>query len=169
MKNIAANERRFSGAVENAKVVLDPSAQVLTLNAIPFEQLESELTFADDLSLERRAELQLTASEEAGRSLYAVIDYRYADHDLGSVNVYLDPSLEIMPASFIQVHYINPLLLAVFVILILIITLIFFSAGRGKKKAAQAAAREANSYNRKPVQKRKAPSSDKPVRRAPRR
>lgn len=145
MKNASSNERRFSGAVEGAKVVLDPSAQILTLNAITFDQLESELVFAEDLDLERKAELQAEAAEEGGRSLYAVIDYRYADHDLGSVNIYLDDALEIAPAAFTQVHYISPFWVAVFVIGILVLALILFGTGKKKKTVRKAPVRQGTS------------------------
>ena len=133
MKNVSANERRFSGAVEGAKVVLDPASQILTLNAIPFDQLESEMVFADDMDLELKAELQAEATEN-GRTLYGVINYRYADHDLGSAAIYLDPELEIAPAAFTQVHYISPLYLVLFVLFVLILVLVFYGSNKNKKK-----------------------------------
>ncbi len=133
MKNASANERRFSDAVEDTKVVLDPAAQILTLNAIPFDQLESEMVFADDMDLELKAELQAEAAE-SGRTLYGVINYRYADHELGSAAIYLDPELEIAPAAFTQVHYISPLYLVLFVLFVLILVSIFYGSNKNKKK-----------------------------------
>lgn len=138
MQNVAANERRFSYAVPDAKVVIDPAAQILSLRAIPFEQLESEITFADKLSVERKAELQLSPTTDSARTLYAVIDYAYAGHDLGSVNIYIDPELELLPAAFTSVQYIPPLYLVIFIILILVLAISFYGTGKNKKKAAAA-------------------------------
>ena len=89
---------------------------------------------------------------EPGRTIYAVIDYSYAGHDLGSANVYLDPKLEIAPASFTQVYYVNPLLVVAFVILVLVIALIFFAAGKSKKHTQKRQARPA-SYGSRPRQR----------------
>ena len=133
MKNASAYERRFSDAVDKAKVVLDPSAQILTLNAISFDQLESELIFADDLDLELKAELQAEAQEN-GRTLYGMINYRYADHDLGSAPIYLDPELEIAPAAFTEVHYISPLYLVLFILVVLILLIAFYGSSKNKKR-----------------------------------
>lgn len=150
MTNVAASERRFSGAVEKAKVVLDPSAQILTLNAIPFDQLESTLTFATDLGESRKAELTAAAG---GRELYAVIDYAYADHALGSAAVYLDPTLEIASASFPQVFYLNPLVLIVFVLAILVLTLMIYGTKNKKRTARPRPAPQTYTY-RKPHRRR---------------
>ena len=133
MKNVASNEMRYSVPVENAKVVLDPSAQILALNAIPFDQLNSKLTFATDLDLERRAEIQASGAED-GRTLFAVIDYSYADHPLGSVNVYLDPEIEIAPAAFTSVYYIKPLYLIIFVVIVILLILTLYGSNKNKKK-----------------------------------
>lgn len=134
MKNVSANENRFAIPVENAKVVLDPSSQILALNAIPFDQLNSNLILATDLDLERRAEIQ-TSGVEDGRTLFAVIDYSYADHPLGSVNVYLDPTIEIAPAAFTSVYYIKPLYIVIFVVIVLILILSLYGSRKNKKPA----------------------------------
>lgn len=145
MANVAANERRFSGAVESAKVVLDPSAQILTLNTIPFDQLESTLTFATDLGDARKADL--TAASE-GRELYAVIDYAYADHALGSAAVYLDPTLVIASSSFPQVFYLNPFVLIVFVIALFVLTLVIYGTKSKKRNLRPRPAPQTYTYRR---------------------
>lgn len=156
MKNVSENERRFAKATKDAKVVLDPSAQVLTLRGVPFDRLESSLIFAEDLDLERKAELMLAANTEPGRSLYAVIDYAYAGHKLGSANIYLHAKLKTAPAAFTKVYAINPVFLIIFVVLIALFALTL-SVQKQKKKPAgksrpyppSSAARRANVPPRK--------------------
>ncbi len=134
LKNVAENERRFSDAVEGAKVSLDPSARIMTLNSIPFDQLESELIFVDDMSVERKADAQISAAMEPGRTLYAAIDYRYAGHDLGSVNVYLNSKLDLLPAAFTPVYYVSPIYLVIFVAIILILIFSFYGTRKSKRQ-----------------------------------
>ena len=139
MDNVAANERRFSYPVEEAKVALDPSAQILALQNIPFDQLESEVVFATDLSVDQKADLQETLQENEDRSLFAVIDYAYAGHHLGSANVWLDPQMELAPAAFTSLYYISPVYLVIFVILVLILAICLFGFKKRKKSAPQPA------------------------------
>ncbi len=148
MQNAAANERRFASPVEDAKIALDPSARILSLNAVSFDQLESKLIFADEMDIERRADLQTKAAEQGGRSIYAVIDYSYAGHALGSANVYQDDSLSIAPASFTRVYFLSPLYLVIFILVVLI--LVIFAYAQKNRKPAPVSGRAPAPRRRRP-------------------
>ena len=151
MRNISLEERRFSFVSPQAKLTLDPSARILTLNNMSLETFSSNIRLASDMSNEEKA-LALNgnkngenalATNNNGKELFAVINYSYAGHDLGSINVYKDDELAIRKASFINVYYISPLYVVIFV-LIIIILLIFLSTPKKKIRRAPV-----------PVQKRK--------------
>ena len=126
--NISEEERRFTYASEDAKVLIDPSDQILGLNDVPFYELTSKINYAYYLDENEYAE----AKEEAGilpgnpRQLYAWIEYTYAGHYLGRCHVIIDPNLVISSAAFINVMYINIwlIILIVVVVLLLIILLV---------------------------------------------
>ena len=148
MQSAASEERRFATPVEDAKIALDPSAQILTLNHISFEQLESKLIFAADMDIERRADLQTKAAEQGGRNIYAVIDYSYAGHELGSANVYQDNSLSIAPTAFTRVYYFSPLYLVIFILVVLI--LVIFAYAQKNKKPVPVSGRAPAPRRRRP-------------------
>ena len=136
MENVAVNERRFSYPVEEAKVEMDPSAQILALRNVPFNHLESHVVFESDLSVDQKAALKETLNENQDRSLFAVIDYAYAGHPLGSANVWLNPQMELASAAFTNLYYISPLYLVIFIIVVLILALCLFGFKKNKKPSA---------------------------------
>ncbi len=138
MNNISLDERRFSYASPKAKLSTDPSARILTLNHMSLETYDSNIRFAEDMSAEEKA----AALNGSDKELFAVIDYSYADHELGSMNIYKDDSLSAKKASFINVYYISPLYVVIFV-LIVIILLIIFSTSKKKKRTSSARGKKA--------------------------
>ncbi|MCQ2530331.1 MAG: D-alanyl-D-alanine carboxypeptidase [Lachnospiraceae bacterium] len=137
MQNISLDESRFSYVSPQAKLSLDPSGRILTLNNMSLETYDSNIRFAEDMSEEEKA----TALNGSEKELFAVIDYSYADHELGSINVYKDDRLTTRKASFINVYTISPLYVIIFV-LIVIILLVIFSTSKKKKRRAPATAQK---------------------------
>lgn len=136
VKNISLQERRFSYASPKAKLALDPSSRILTLNNLSLENYNSKILFAADMSEEEKA----AALNGSSKELYAVIDYSYADHDLGSINVYKDNQLTVHKAAFIDVYYISPLYAIIF-ILVIIILLVLISSPKKKKSRSSVSRR----------------------------
>ena len=124
--NISEEERRFSYATEDAKVLIDPSDQILGLNGVPFYELTSKINYAYYLDENEYAQ----AKEEAGilpgdsRQLYAWIEYTYGGHYLGKCHVIIDPDLVVHTAAFIKVMYIN-IWLIILIVVVVILTVIF--------------------------------------------
>ncbi|MCQ2513010.1 MAG: D-alanyl-D-alanine carboxypeptidase [Lachnospiraceae bacterium] len=139
MHNISLEESRFSYVSPQAKLELDPSGRILTINNMALENYDSDIRFAEDMSEEEK-EAALKGSE---KKLFATIDYSYADHELGSINIYQNDALTSRKASFINVYTISPLYVIIFV-LIVIILLMIVSPSKKKKRRTTA-----------PTQKRK--------------
>ena len=120
--NIAESERRFSYADDSARVWLDTSSEILTLINVPFSELNSEVCYtwymdADEYAVGRSgAGIGLNDNRE----LYAWINYSYAGHFLGRGYVYIDPALEPAAAAFIDVFYVNIVLVIIIAVLVLL-------------------------------------------------
>lgn len=133
ISNVSELERRFSYSEEKAKIQLDPTNQIMTLNNVPFDKLSSKINYAYYLNEDEYAAAKQNAGITANdpRQLYATIDYFYADYYLGSCSVFLNPELKIKEVSFISVIYINIWLLIL--ILILIAAAVIFIIKLAKK------------------------------------
>lgn len=109
LSNISESESRFNYATEDARIMLDSTAQILMPSTLSLENLDSQIEFTYDMDIDEFKE----ASENAGittrdgRHLYAIINYSYDGNYLGHINVLLDDNMEIPKASFATVHYVN--------------------------------------------------------------
>lgn len=146
--NISEEERRFAYAAEDARVLIDPTDQILGLNDIPFYELSSNINYAYYLDESEYAE----AKEEAGilpgdsRQLYAWIDYSYADHYLGRCHVIIDPQMKVAAAAFTQVVYVNPWLIVL--IAVIIVLIVFFLVRMARKPSAETGRSSAMEHRR---------------------
>ena len=124
--NISESERRFSFAEDNARVRMDTSRLLLSLNNVPFSELTSQVHYAYYLDGAGYAAVKEDAGLEMDdpRQLYAYIDYFYAGHFLGRGIIYIDPDIQVTKATFINVYYIN-VFLVILIVLLVILAMIF--------------------------------------------
>ena len=134
IKNVSENETRFSYMDEKSKVYLDTKSEILMPNNVAFDELTVGIEFVSDMDEETRTELfnEIGMSVDSSLRLYARLNYSYADHKLGNVNVLLNPDKELVTASFVNVKYINPILIIIVAIIILIITI--FASRRKRRR-----------------------------------
>jgi len=120
--NVSESERRFSYSDDSAKVQLDPSSEIVTLNNMPFNALSSRINYAYYLNDREYAKAKEAAGIKQGdpRQLYAQIDYYYAGYYLGSCNVFINPDLTYRETSFITMVYVNIWLVLLIVILVIL-------------------------------------------------
>ena len=118
--NVSESESLFSYGDELSPVQLDPQSQIVTLNAVRFEDLECTVTFAYDLNSDEYADAKEAAGIYAGdtRSLFAMLDYYYDQHYLGRCNVFINPQMNFSQASFIQLSTVNVWMIILLIILL---------------------------------------------------
>ena len=135
IKNVSESESRFSYAGKNARVQIDPTSQILSLNGVEFKDLDSKITFAYDLDENEYAEAKKAAGIEEGdsRRLYATIDYSYAGHDLGSCNVFINTEMEITDSPVVNIYYISPWFVVLGVAVIIAVVVIILRIRKKKK------------------------------------
>ena len=140
LTNIAEDESRFTCACKDAKIKLDMTSQIMMPQNLTINDLTSEIEFTYDMDqdefYERSRQAGITTQD--GRHLYAIINYSYAGHDLGSVNVILDDNLEIAEASFASIKYVSywwvVLFLIVFFALVIVFSIMIKKAPNRRRK-----------------------------------
>ena len=152
ISNVSENEKRFSYGENDAKVQLDSSSQILTLNGVSFLDLTSKINYAYYLNEDeyKDAKLEAGITEGDNRQLYATIDYSYDGHYLGSCNVFIDPDLTFEDTEWIYVYYINIWLVILSVVVIAIVVLLIIRSVK-KRREQELRRNNARSGGRRPV------------------
>ena len=139
LNNISESESRFNYASDDARIVLDSTAQILMPRSIPLSNLDSEIEFTYDMDIDEFREASESAGilSKDGRHLYAIINYSYDNNYLGHINVMIDDNLEAAKASFGTVHFVNAfwfILAAAAVVAFTIFLYLIIKKLRSKKK-----------------------------------
>lgn len=152
ISNVSENEKRFSYGENDAKVQLDSSSQILTLNGVSFLDLTSKINYAYYLNEDEYKEAKLDAGITEGdtRQLYATIDYSYDGHYLGSCNVFINPDLTFEDTEWIYVYYINIWLVILALVVILVVVFLIIRSVK-KRREQELRRNNARSGGRRPV------------------
>lgn len=141
LSNISESESRFNFASEDARIMLDTTAQILMPSSLDLGKLDSEIEFTYDMDIDefREASEKAGITTRDGRHLYAIINYSYDDNYLGHINVLLDDNMVIPKASFATVHYVDAMwffagAVAVVLVSIVVFLIIRHSMPKNKRK-----------------------------------